>query len=66
MDPSKSLPGFSFTSGALRAVTACKNLCKFYSPMIFLIDMMYKSWWSLLSVTCMCRFIVKSCRVSNS
>ncbi|KAL3572461.1 hypothetical protein D5086_026365 [Populus alba] len=26
MDPSKSLPGFSFTSGALRAVTACRNL----------------------------------------
>ncbi|KAJ6873539.1 hypothetical protein NC651_032420 [Populus alba x Populus x berolinensis] len=26
MDPSKSLPGFSFTSGALRAITACRNL----------------------------------------
>ncbi|KAB5527487.1 hypothetical protein DKX38_021334 [Salix brachista] len=26
MDPSKSLPGFSFTSGALRAVTVCRNL----------------------------------------
>ncbi|KAJ6686537.1 NODULIN HOMEOBOX [Salix purpurea] len=26
MDPSKSLPGFSFTSGAQRAVTVCRNL----------------------------------------
>ncbi|CAK7348222.1 unnamed protein product [Dovyalis caffra] len=26
MDPSKSLPGFSFTSGALRATTVCRNL----------------------------------------
>ncbi|KAG6748525.1 hypothetical protein POTOM_048453 [Populus tomentosa] len=31
MDPSKSLPGFSFTSGALRAVTACRNLCSLLS-----------------------------------
>ncbi|KAJ4828350.1 hypothetical protein Tsubulata_039054 [Turnera subulata] len=26
MDPSKSLPGFAFASGALKAVTVCKNL----------------------------------------
>jgi hypothetical protein len=43
MDPSKSLPGFSCTSGALRAVTVCRNLRKYYYPTIFLIDMMYKS-----------------------
>jgi hypothetical protein len=31
MDPSKSLPGFSFTSGAQRAVTVCRNLRKYQS-----------------------------------
>ncbi|KAJ7008419.1 nodulin homeobox-like isoform X4 [Populus alba x Populus x berolinensis] len=31
MDPSKSLPGFSFTSGAQRAVTVCRNLCSLLS-----------------------------------
>ena len=67
MDLSKSLPGFSFPSDAPKAASVCRNLRNyllllFFFVLVDIIVIIYHSLW----ITCLCRFIAKSCRIFNS
>lgn len=64
MDPSNSLPGFSFASDTLKAATINRNLCNYQSPMTF--SIVIAEVIPCLTCNLVCRFVAKSCRITNS
>lgn len=64
MDPSNSLPGISFASDTLKAATISRNLCNHHSPMNF--TNVNAEFSPFLTCKCLCRFVAKSCRITNS
>lgn len=57
-------PRFSFSSDAQKAATVCKNLRKCHYADCFSCTL--QTLYNSLFVTCICRFIVESCRIFNS
>lgn len=62
MDPSNSLPGFSFASDTLKAIS--RNLCNYHSPMNF--SIVIAEVIPHLTCNLVCRFVAKSRGITNS